>query len=292
VIAAVLAQSGNLPLVIASGAVIFVTVGAAVFLGGRPVAAMIRRQQEQFDTVLRGSLLLDVPVRTAMILWFVTSAMLAGLVWLASGSMLGLALGLAVGAMLPSAVLGLLKRRRLAKIEDQLIGGIQTLASGVRAGLNLVQSMQMIARDGPQPLRQEFAHLVREYEYGLTLEDAMVNAADRIGSGDFRLLMAALQTHRQRGGDLGTTLDRIAGSIREIQRLEGRVRALTAQGRTTARWLGAMPMVVLVILYFLVSPEGVKLMFIDPIGKIVLLTIVVLNVVGFVWIRKIVSLDI
>ena len=162
----------------------------------------------------------------------------------------------------------------------------------MRAGLNLVQSMQLLAQDGPPPLRQEIAHLLREYEYGVPLEGAMDSAAARIGSGDYRLLFAALQTHRERGGDLGETLDRIGDSIREIQRLENRIKTLTAEGRATARWLGAMPLVVMAIIYFLVSPEGVVAMFSEGLGKLMILAIVALNLVGFLWIRKIVNVDI
>jgi tight adherence protein B len=206
-------------------------------------------------------------------------------------SLLGMAAGALLGVFLPGVVMKMLRRRRLNRLEAQLVNGIQTLASGVRAGLNLVQSMELVARDGPIPLRQEFAHMLREYEYGVSLEDAMNNAALRIGSGDFRLLFAALLTHRERGGDLGETLDRIAESIREIQRLENRVKTLTAQGRATARWLGAMPGVVLVILYFIVQ-DDVKRLFVEDVGKLLLLIIVVLNVLGFLWIRKIVSIDV
>ena len=270
----------------------FVATAAAVFCGYVPLRQLVRRQERQFDVVLRGSLLLNVKPRTATIAAGIGMVLLALILYALSGSILGVLMGIGIGAVLPSVVLGILKRRRLARLEDQLVGGIQTLASGVRAGLNLVQAMELVARDGPVPLRQEFQHLLREYEYGVPLEEAMDNAAARVGSGDFHLLFAALQTHRERGGDLGETLDRIAASIREIQRLESRVKALTAQGRATARWLGAMPIVVLLILYFLVSPEGVRAMFADNLGKVIILTMVALNVVGFLWIKKIVSLDI
>ena len=73
---------------------------------------------------------------------------------------------------------------------------------------------------------------------------------------------------------------------------ENRVKALTAQGRATARWLGAMPIVVLLILNFIMGDQPIKQLFADSLGKLIILAIVVLNVVGFLWIRKIVSLDI
>ncbi len=280
-----------LPLVL-SGAVMFLAAAAAVFFGWAPLKALIRRQEQQFEVVLRGKLLLDVSPRAATIATGAGMALLATGLYLLSESALGAMIGIAAGAILPSVALRVLSRRRLGRLESQLVDGIQTLASGVRAGLNLVQAMNLVANDGPIPLNQEFRHMLREYDYGVPLEEAMDNAADRIGSGDFRLLFAALQTHRERGGDLGETLDRIAGSIREIQRLESRVQALTAEGRATAHWLGAMPVVVILILYFLVDAAGVKGLFQDSLGKVIILAIIVLNVVGFLWIRRIVSLDI
>jgi len=271
---------------------IFSATAGAVLVAWRQLVALLRRQELYFDAVLRGSLLLNVRPRVATILSAVGAVLLAALFYAVSGSHIGAIFGLALGLALPYLLVRALRRRRLHRLESQLVGGIQSLTSGVRAGLNLVQSMQLIAREGPAPLRQEFAHLLREYEYGLSLDEAMRNAAERIGSTDYRLLFTALATHRQRGGNLGETLDRIADSIREIQRLENRVQTLTAQGRATARWLGALPLVVMGIMYLLVDAESVRRMLADDLGKVIISIIVLLNIVGFVWIRKIVSVDI
>lgn len=277
---------------IVSTIIIFAAGAGAVWLGMRPLGAIIRWQEGMFDDVLRHKLLLDVHPRVATVMSLVGIALMAIIGYGLTGSWLGaIAVG-AIGAAFPSLVMRVLKARRLAKLESQLVDGIQTLTSGVRAGLNLVQAFELVSRDGPVPMNQEFNHLLREYEYGVPLDEAMSNAARRVDSGDYRLLFSALQTHRERGGDLGQTLDRIAESIREIQRLDNRVKTLTAQGRATARWLGLMPIAVLAILYLLVDPTGVRKLFIDDIGKLVLTGIVVLNVVGFIWIKKIVSIDV
>ena len=276
---------------LAASAIVFLAAGSAVLLGGGPLLAVIRRREQRYGAVLRYNLLLDVSDRSVTALTGLAMFMLAALAYLALRSVLAVVIALAVGAMLPPLIIRLLRKRRLDRLDEQLVGGIQTLASGVRAGLNLVQSMEMIARDGAVPLRQEFAHLLREYEYGMPLEEAMSHAADRIGSGDFRLLFAALLTHRERGGDLGETLDRIAESIREIQRLENRVRTLTAQGRASARWMGIMPLVLLGI-YYLIEPNGVRQLFIDDLGKLILLAMATMNVVGFLWVKEVVSIDI
>ncbi len=277
---------------IITSVVMFVATAAAARCGWEPLRAVILRQEARYHRVLRGQLLMDVKPRSMTVLTIVIMLALGFLGYVLLEHVIAVIMFGAVGMFMPAVVMKVMAKRRLKKLESQLVGGIQTLCSGVRAGLNMVQAMELIDRDGPAPLREEFAHMLREYEYGIPLDEAMDNAAVRIGSGDFRLLFAALHTHRERGGDLGETLDRIAESIREIQRLENQVETLTAEGRATARWLGLMPIVVLGILYLLVSPEGVKSLFTDDFGKMLLLIMAILNVAGFLWIRKIMAIDI
>jgi len=294
VIAAAVAMSeagGMLLLRLATMAALGGAVGVWAAVLWRPVGRFIARQEAYYDKVLRRSLLIDVNPRTVTLL-AVGAVVLCALVgYSIVGHVLVAILGGAVGLFLPSVTLKLLRTLRLSKLEDQLVNGVQTLSSGVRAGLNLIQAMDLLAKNGVKPISEEFAHLLREYEYGVTLERAMLNAADRIGSSNYRLLFSALQTHRERGGNLGETLDRISDAIREIHRLEKRIETLTAPGRAAARWMSAMPAVILVILWF-IYPEGVNMLFTDDLGRAFLLFIVLLNVIGFLWIRKIVNIDI
>jgi tight adherence protein B len=270
----------------------FILIVMAVMVGVNPLLLAIRRREEKQDRVLRSALLLSITPRAVTIMTGILVLVLATIGFtLMDGSVIALTIFGAVGVILPVFVIRWMVKRRLEKLEEQLVGAIQTLASGVRAGLNLVQGMQMVARDAPDPIRQEFSHLVQEYEYGIPLDEAMENSAARIGSSDFRLLFTALRTHRERGGNLGETLDRIALSIREIQRLDNKVRTETAQGRATARWLGALPGVVLGML-FLISGDSVTLMFVDPLGKGMLGGVVLLNLIGYLWIRKVMQIDI
>ncbi len=279
------------PMTVFGSVLIFGLVVAVVLIGARPLRDLLRRREREYDLIFRRALLLDVPPRLITAGTGLVMAVLGFLGYAIFRHVAGIIIGALLGFFLPHALIRYLRRRRLRKLEEQLVSGIQTLASGVRAGLNLVQSMTLVARDGPSPLRQEFSHLVREYEYGVSLDEAMLNAAERIASSDFRLLFSALHTHRERGGDLGVTLDRIADSIREIQRLEKQVQTLTAQGRATARWLGAMPIVIGIILYF-IDDTGVKRLFTEPVGNLILAAIVVLTFLGFLWIKKVVSIDI
>ncbi len=270
---------------------LFGTTFFGVLAGWAPLKRWILKQERVYGQILRTSLLMSVRPRSATY-FGVGCVFLGGLIgYLVAPSVITVVLGGAVGAAVPMGTLRVLRYRRMSKLEDQLVDGVHSLASGVRAGLNLMQAIELVADNLSPPISQEFAHMLREYEYGIPVESAMSNAAERIGSSNYRLLFSALQTHRERGGDLGQTLDRIAESIREIQRLEKRVQTLTAQGRAAARYMGAMPALILLILYQ-IDPHGTRMLFVDDAGKIILAIIVTMNVIGFLWIRQIVSIDI
>ncbi len=261
-------------------------------VGGWPyVRRWVLVQERIYGHILRSSLLLDIRPRSAT--WFGVGCVCVGGVvgYLFIQSLIVLIFGAVLGAAIPMLTLRYLRFRRTSALNEQLVDGLQSLASGVRAGLNLVQAIELVSKNLPSPISQEFAHLLREYEYGTPIETAMANAADRIGLPNYRLVFTALQTHRERGGDLGETLDRIADSVREIQRLENRIDALTGQNRAAARWMGAMPLIILVMLS-MIDPHGVRMLFVDDVGKIILGAIVAMNVIGFVWIRQIVNIDI
>ena len=125
----------------------------------------------------------------------------------------------------------------------------------------------------------------------MDLNQAMRNSANRIGSSNYRLLFTAIEMHRQRGGDAGESLDRIAESIREIQRLEGKLDALTAQGRLQASMMASMPVVILIILYF-IEPDGTRLLFVEPLGRLILVVAMVMIAIAFFWIKRIMAIDI
>jgi len=279
------------PLTIVANVCLVGAVFVGVLAGWGPLRRWILKQEAVYGHILRTSLLLDVRPRSATYFGFGCVAAGAVLGYAFMQNPLTAGLGAVLGAAAPMIALRLLRRRRLGRLEDQLVDGVQTLSSGVRAGLNLVQAFELVAKNLPAPISQEFAHMLREYEYGVPLESAMGNAADRIGLANYRLVVSALQTHRQRGGDLGETLDRIADSVREIQRLEKRVETLTAQGRAAARWMGSMPVVILIILN-MIDPYGVRMLFVDDVGKVLLAAVVAMNVAGFLWIRQIVNVDI
>ncbi len=274
---------------------ISLTVFAAVFAlvrGGWPWAAYwLNRQRQWYQHVLVQQLLVNVQPGTAVALAWGGVAVCGLLSAAIGGAWFWFVPGAAAGAFGPHLVVRHMEQKRSERLETQLIDGVTTLASGTRAGLNMVQSFELLVANSTGPIQQELAQLLREYEMGVDLGRAMHHAADRIGSSHYRLLFTALQMHRRRGGDVGQTLDSLAESIREIQRLEGKLDALTAQGRTQARMMAAMPIVLLAVIYF-IDPDGVGALFLDPLGRVILACAVGLIPIAFGGINRNLAVDI
>lgn len=259
---------------------------------GYPRGVVLTQQLARwYDKVLNTQLLMSVDPRTAVALTGFAMLMAGGLMYAIGGNLFWAVLGAGAGLILPVIVIKHLEQKRAIRLENQLVDGITTLASGVRAGLNIVQSMELLHKNSVGPMHQEIGQLLREYQMGLDVNHAMRRAADRIGSTNYRLLFTSLEMHRRRGGDVGESLDRIAESVREIQRLEGKLDAITSQGRMQANMMAVMPFIMLGILYSIV-PEDVTRLFTNSIGRLLLLAALGLIVTGFLWIRRIMSVDI
>lgn len=257
----------------------------------RATIAYLGKREREFARSLNELFLFDFSPRLAALL-SVLSVVAGGLmVGALMDSLVGVVIGGVCGYVLPFAYISMLRRRRRAKLELQLTDAMLTIANGVRASLNLVQSLRLVEQNAPAPVSQEFGLLLREYEHGMAVEDAMVNAASRLGSPNYRLLFSALQMSRKKGGDLPNLLDRLAESLRELHRLEEKAKSATAQGRMAARMMGFMPLVVLGIL-FVIDREGMELLFRDPRGNLLFGIIFMLGLWGFVWIRKISRVDV
>jgi len=281
-----------------------VGVGAvAAFLGvlslRLPLGGLVRRQEEDFHGALVELFLFDVTPRQLTVVMFVGAA-IAGLIlglfaFHAQAGGFGVAVAFLIGAGLgywvPRFVIFVLQRRRRQKLNDQLVDGLVTLANGMRAGLNLVQSMKLIEANAQPPISQEFGLMLREFDHGTSVDEVMRRASVRIKLHHYKLLFAAMETARIRGGNLPETLDRLSEALREIVRLEEKVRALTAQNRMSARMMGFMPLVVGIIYYF-IEPNWVSSLLNDQWGLLLLLAAAALNLAGFLWIRKIVTFEI
>jgi hypothetical protein len=152
------------------------------------------------------------------------------------------------------------EKRRL-QIEDQLADAMVSLSSAIRAGLSLAQAMEILARQCPPPIAQEFQQIYGEYQMGKTLETCLEETKVRLKSENFALFAAAMEASRQSGGRLNETVERIAHSVRELQRLERKITSETAQARSSAVWMAMAPAAILLLYYFGLDPESTSRLF-------------------------------
>ncbi|MGQ9503599.1 MAG: type II secretion system F family protein [Thermogutta sp.] len=186
--------------------------------------------------------------------------------------------------------------RRLAelyhrKIEDQLADAMVTLANAVKAGLSLAQSLEILAAQCPRPINAEFRQIVAEYNLGKPLDRTLIEAKERLKSENFALFAAALLASHEHGGRLNETVERIAGSVLELQRLERKVLAETAQARKSAIYMAFAPIVFLIGFYFM-DPVNTMLLFTQPLGHLLLGMALILDVVAYLWARALLRPDI
>jgi tight adherence protein B len=189
----------------------------------------------------------------------------------------------------PLVWLFLRRRRRLKLFAAQLPEALDTLSRGLRAGQSLAAAFNMISTEVAAPLGKEFARVFDEQNLGVPLEESLESMTERIPNLDLKFFVTAVILQRQTGGDLAEILDKIAHLIRERFQIWGQVQALTGEGRLSGAVLLGLPVVLFLAVYKL-NHDYVMVLFTDPLGKKMLAAAVILQVLGALVIRKIVTI--
>jgi tight adherence protein B len=245
---------------------------------------------ERLDTELDAA---GVSVRSGE---FVVASVVAAIVFGVVGAallrniVLALAVG-AAGALFPTMLLRNALGRRTDKLRDQLPDVLTIMASSLRAGHSFLQSLDTVAKEITQPAAAEFQRVVAEIRLGRPAEDALEALADRVGSPDFKWAVLAVNIQREVGGNLAEILDNVADTLRERAMLRRQIRVLTSEGRLSA-WVLALLPVGIALYMFAVNPEYIKVLFENTIGWVMLITSAALLVLGVLWMRKIVNIDV
>ena len=202
------------------------------------------------------------------------------------------AIAIAITAsMIPVLYLKQRRRRRVSQFEEQFPEAIDLMGRAIRAGHPLSAGIRMVSEEAKDPIANEFRQIFEEQRFGLPFEEALLGLADRNELGDVRIFVTALLVQREVGGNLGEILDKIATTIRARFTIRRQLRVYTAQGRLSGYVLGAMPIVVGLGLYAL-NPEYISLLFTEVIGRFLLIGAIVMQIIGYLWIRRIVNIEI
>ena len=196
-----------------------------------------------------------------------------------------------LGWSMPRIIIHYMYKRRLQKFDYQIIDALELMANSLKSGLNLLKIIQVVQQEMPDPISQEFQLVLNQHHLGISLDEALQNMAERVPTEDLSMTISAILILRETGGDLSETFDVISNTIRERRKIEGKIKAITAQGVTQSGILFAMPFGIALAIYFF-DPTYLQPMLTNKWGYLLITVTLTLQLLGGLWLKKIVSVDV
>ena len=213
------------------------------------------------------------------------------LVWLATDNPVIAAAAAAVVIFIPKFAVNFLRKRRFKQFETQLPDALLMVSGALRAGASLTVAMEGMVKEQRPPLAQEFSLMLREQRLGVDFDTALRNMEKRLPLPDFIMVVAGMRISREVGGNLADILETLADTLRRKQQMEGKIAALTAQGKMQGLVMTGLPLFLMLILTQM-EPEAMAPLYHTWYGWATLAVIGVMEVVGYVAIQKITTIDV
>jgi tight adherence protein B len=208
--------------------------------------------------------------------------------------LLGLTMGGIVGILgwnVPLLYVKQQQEKRSAIFVDQMVDGLTIMANGVKAGLSITQAMERVVDNLGDPIGQEFGLVLSQIRIGRSVEEALVELAYRIPKPDVQMFVTAINILKETGGNMGETFETIVTTIRERQKVEKKIQAMTTQGMMQGLIITSVPFLILMG-FAVLDPSYVKPLFTNPKGIALLFLMITLQVIGGLMIRSIVSIKV
>lgn len=275
-------------------AAVFGTVALFVFVGVRLFASGWQSYEERYIEGAERTLdaiYLTIPPQHLLYLSLASFAVLSLLwMWVFQNMLVGLVFGI-MGLPLPRLLLWWLKRRRDRRFDQQLVGALANMGNSLRAGFSLVQAIDLVARESGNPMKQEMSLVVREMQVGVPMEQALQHLLARMPGQDLDLVVTAILISREVGGNLTEVFENISYTLRERHRIEGRIRALSSQGKLQGFVMVCIPPAMAVALSY-IAPGMMAPLYTTPMGWVLMGLVVVLMVMGIYTIYRIVAIEV
>lgn len=196
-----------------------------------------------------------------------------------------------VASLVPLAIVLRARRRRMLRIDEQLPDALDLMGRALRAGHAFPSALKMVGDEMSDPIAAEFGTAFDEVNFGMSMQDALMNLATRVPSTELKYFVVAVLIQRTTGGNLAELLDQIAAIMRARQKLMGTIRVLSADGRLSAWILCLLPFVLAGVI-FIINPKFLSILWTDPAGKGIVALALVLMVIGVIWTRNVIRIHI
>ncbi|MBF0205813.1 MAG: type II secretion system F family protein [Oligoflexia bacterium] len=206
------------------------------------------------------------------------------------GAVLAILVGVA-GWKIPRPLMNYLVAKRIEKYQAQLVDGLNLLTNGIRAGLSLPQGLAMVVAEMPPPISQEYNIILQQSRIGSPLEECFEDLVKRVPTEDNQMFVSSINILRETGGNLAETFDTIVSVIRERIRLQQKINTATAQGVLQGFTIFCMPFVMGAI-FFVSDPKSMGPMFTHPLGIVILIVALGLDLIGGYFIMKVVKIKV
>lgn len=204
-------------------------------------------------------------------------------------TVLGAVVGAAIGVIAGLMWLSIRIKRRQDAFAGQLSDMLTMVSNALRSGFSFMQAIELVAKEMGDPMSKELTKVIAEIRIGTTMDKSLEEMARRMQSSDFELVVTAVEIQRQVGGNLAQILDTICETVQNRVRMRREVNSITAQGRMSGWVLAGLPFVIAMLLE-MVNPAYINILFEETTGKIAIGVAIGMEIVGFLFIRKIVNI--
>ena len=254
-----------------------------------PARSVTGRIDQAFDRLVLETGMGMLPI-TGFMMILACGLLIGGVFLIYYDYLLSGVVGMIIGMIIPIVVMFIKRGRRLQEVRKQLPYVLDLLARAVRAGESLDQGIALIGSEVDGVLGKEFAQCARQLEMGRSIESVMKSLAVRIRIVELRLFATTLSVHRQSGGNLAETLERMGQVVRDRLTAQRQLRASTGAGRASALLIATISPVAYLVM-FIWQPEHVRVLYEDPLGLTMLTVAVVLEIVGVLWVAALLRHD-
>lgn len=267
---------------------------AIIWVVMQAVQAILARQKSQLETSTRTTLAdMFIFLDPTQIFYYNVAALilLPTMVWVFTDNPVFVTFTAIATLILPKYYIKRLSAQRLKRFEEQIPDALLMVSGAMKAGASLNVAMESMVKEQKPPLSQEFELMLREQRLGVDFDTALVNMEKRNPIQDFSLVVSALRISREVGGNLAEILESLATTLREKATMEGKIKSLTAQGKMQGIIMSGLPVLMIVALNY-IEPVAMGTMFTTLFGWATLTVIMIMITIGYVFIRKITTIDV